>query len=236
MTILLALLTVVFILTVYFYGKTRTQNAALMAEPFACMNLSGVTHAHNGVKAQDAIRHCHVGEELELIPDPKNRFDNDAVRVCRKNGDQVGWWPAETVMAGDWSSPERMMLADFLRRGCLFRATVEDLDEFTPDDNHGKPILTIAVRLDGMAGDPEKIKRDLNSKHEKERRDRMANERAEAKKLGVSVVKYRIDHYVGHKTPGQLRSEAGALEREEARKLGVPVAEYRAKHRKRIDD
>ena len=34
------------------------------------------------------------GEPLQLIPDPDNRFDSNAVKVCNQDGDQLGHVPA----------------------------------------------------------------------------------------------------------------------------------------------
>ncbi len=57
------------------------------------LHVVGVTH-HNadGTSRQKIIReHCRVGEPIVLIPEPDNRYDPDAVRVCRADGTQLGY-------------------------------------------------------------------------------------------------------------------------------------------------
>lgn len=56
----------------------------------------GVTHRNeDGSNRQKIIRNCRPGEQLELIHDKNNRFDLNAMKVCRKNGQQVGFLNAE---------------------------------------------------------------------------------------------------------------------------------------------
>ncbi len=57
-----------------------------------------------GVKYnQDAIEHCAVGyergerEELMLVPEPANKSIAHVVRVCRLNGEALGWVYASRV-------------------------------------------------------------------------------------------------------------------------------------------
>ena len=51
----------------------------------------GVTFENeDGRKRQQIISQCKVGERLILIPDPTNKYDEDAVKVCRSNGEQIG--------------------------------------------------------------------------------------------------------------------------------------------------
>jgi hypothetical protein len=57
--------------------------------------IHGVTFNNDdGSSRQRVISRCKVGEELEIIPEPTNRFDRGAMKVCRKNGEQLGYWHA----------------------------------------------------------------------------------------------------------------------------------------------
>lgn len=48
----------------------------------------------DGSSRQAILRRCKSGEAISLIPQPDNPFDNLAVRVCRQNGEQIGFLPA----------------------------------------------------------------------------------------------------------------------------------------------
>ena len=55
----------------------------------------GVSYKHDdGSSRQKIISRCKVGEELDIIPEPTNRHDPGAMKVCRKNGEQLGYWHA----------------------------------------------------------------------------------------------------------------------------------------------
>lgn len=45
----------------------------------------------NRTSRQAVLRRCPAFEELQLIPEPDNRFDPNAMMVCRKNGEQLGY-------------------------------------------------------------------------------------------------------------------------------------------------
>ena len=55
----------------------------------------GVSHKNpDGSSRQKIIGRCRVGERLFLIPEPANPYDPEAVKVCRQNGEQVGYLEA----------------------------------------------------------------------------------------------------------------------------------------------
>lgn len=58
---------------------------------------------------QDAISRCHVGDPLQLIPEPTNAYDKFAVKVCRGDGEQIGYIKKERSrqMARDLASGAR---------------------------------------------------------------------------------------------------------------------------------
>lgn len=58
--------------------------------------LHGIFHKNpGGTSRQAIIRKCHVGEELRLVREPDNPRDRYAIKVCRINGDQLGYVSAE---------------------------------------------------------------------------------------------------------------------------------------------
>lgn len=56
--------------------------------------LTGITHGN----CQSVIRNIAFCEELDLIPDPDNKYDKTAVRVVTKDGSFVGWVPGHYKM------------------------------------------------------------------------------------------------------------------------------------------
>ena len=51
----------------------------------------GVTKRNaDGSDRQRVIKRCRTGERLELVRDRENRYDRNAVQVCRQNGQQLG--------------------------------------------------------------------------------------------------------------------------------------------------
>src|SRR6185437_6322884 len=53
------------------------------------INLKGVSHY------QSAIRRVLDNEDARLVPEPTNRYDRNAIKVCRVNGDLLGYIPAD---------------------------------------------------------------------------------------------------------------------------------------------
>ena len=53
--------------------------------------VAGVKHLNpDGTDRQKIIARCVNGELLDLMPEPENSLDADAIKVCRKNGQQLG--------------------------------------------------------------------------------------------------------------------------------------------------
>jgi hypothetical protein len=80
------------------------------------MQVHGIFHKNDdGSSRQKIIKSCTVGEEIDLIPEPENSFDTDAVKVCRKNGEQLGYLPSAHRLAKNGE-----LVADY-------RVTVEEI-------------------------------------------------------------------------------------------------------------
>jgi hypothetical protein len=55
-------------------------------------NIVGVTHSNpDGTGRQDLLARCKVSERVQFVPEPTNRHDRNAVKVCRMSGDQLGY-------------------------------------------------------------------------------------------------------------------------------------------------
>jgi hypothetical protein len=53
----------------------------------------GINHGNpDGISRQKIISDCYTGEVLRLIPEPDNRYDECAIKVCRESGEQLGYW------------------------------------------------------------------------------------------------------------------------------------------------
>jgi hypothetical protein len=52
--------------------------------------IAGVTHGQGGVNPQQLLKRCRSGQ-LELIRDPRNKYDKNAIKVCLPTGEQLGW-------------------------------------------------------------------------------------------------------------------------------------------------
>ena len=58
-------------------------------------HVAGVTHRNSdGTRRQAIIRKCSIGEKVDLVDEPDNKYDPNAIKVCRKNGEQLGYIPA----------------------------------------------------------------------------------------------------------------------------------------------
>jgi|SRR5271157_1153914 len=60
--------------------------------------IHGVTHRNDdGTSRQAALRKCWPGERLLFIREPGNRFDSNAIRICREDGKQLGYVSADVA-------------------------------------------------------------------------------------------------------------------------------------------
>jgi hypothetical protein len=58
--------------------------------------VAGITHQNDdGSERQRIASQCRPGEPLVLIPDPDNPHDENAIRVCRAYGEQLGFLNSE---------------------------------------------------------------------------------------------------------------------------------------------
>jgi hypothetical protein len=86
--------------------------------------IAGVSHQNDdGVSRQRIIASCRLGEELELVRDHHNPIDPNAVRILRRNGEQLGYVTAylakDLAPAIDHGTPIRVRISDLTGGGEL---------------------------------------------------------------------------------------------------------------------
>jgi hypothetical protein len=60
--------------------------------------VAGASHRNSDrTSRKRIIGECDPGDELELVPEPNNKFDANAVAVCNQNGEQLGFLEARTA-------------------------------------------------------------------------------------------------------------------------------------------
>jgi len=73
----------------------KVKNNSVVKKTFHT-KVAGVTFKNNdGNSRQKIIQNCIVGERLLLIPEPNNKHDRDAVKVCKTNNQQIGYLKKE---------------------------------------------------------------------------------------------------------------------------------------------
>ena len=66
---------------------------------------------------KDNLRGVEEGQTLQLIPEPTNKFDKDAVQIATIKGDvMLGYVPAKTG--------EAVMVSNAIKRGAILETTV----------------------------------------------------------------------------------------------------------------
>lgn len=51
---------------------------------------------------QDVISNIRVGEFLELVPEPENQYDENAIKVVKKSGEQIGYLSRSIAKETQW--------------------------------------------------------------------------------------------------------------------------------------
>lgn len=96
----------------------------------------------DGSSRQSIIRNCHRGDELRLVPEPENPHGSNATKVCRLNGEQLGYLSSE--FAARYVNETAM--------GWTYRVTVEDVFATNRAGSYGCKIrfevLTMSYRTE----------------------------------------------------------------------------------------
>jgi hypothetical protein len=58
------------------------------------ITVAGLSHPNSdGTSRQNYLRMCKVNEYMMLVRDGRNPYDPNAIKVCNKNGQQIGFIP-----------------------------------------------------------------------------------------------------------------------------------------------
>jgi hypothetical protein len=87
------------------------------------VNVVGVSYNNNdGSSRQTIISRCKPGETLVLIREPNNKFDPAAIKVTRRNRQQIGYIPADIARSGDAGG-----LAHEIDAGATFHCRIDEI-------------------------------------------------------------------------------------------------------------
>jgi len=105
----------------------------------------GILHKNSdGSSRQQIIRQCQPGEELVLVPEPTNAYDANAVKICRQNGQQLGYWQADGRLAHD------------LEIGWTYRVTIDEIYPFKDEPRRQGVRLRVEVLTMGRVTEKRK--------------------------------------------------------------------------------
>jgi hypothetical protein len=146
------ILAVVFLLAIAAYIVMRRRRSHRSAGRQFFSQVHGINHKNgDGSSRQKIIANCSEGEELDLVPEPTNRYDSGAVMICRKNGEQLGYWQAGR-MARD------------LAAGWTYRVTIDEIYMFREDRKKHGVRLRVEVLTMSRVTEARKQKRADSSK------------------------------------------------------------------------
>ncbi len=92
----------------------------------------GVTQNNaDGTWRQMVVGECQPGEPLRLVADPGNAYDENAIKVLRKSGEQIGYLSKE--LAEELSAK--------ILEGCMYVAAVARITEPLHGGWHGCNLL-----------------------------------------------------------------------------------------------
>jgi hypothetical protein len=96
--------------------------------------LSGVRH--NGCEETILMNEKKLkrGTEVLLVPDPENKYDKTATKVCMKTGKMLGWLPNQ-----DWN--DRIFID--LMNGKKWEASVEEITQPSREFNNYNLLINI---------------------------------------------------------------------------------------------
>ena len=98
------------------------------------IGVAGESHRNaDGSSRQSIIGRCSEGETICLIREPDNPYSSDAIKVCRENGEQIGYIP----------SSQAARMAPEMDAGYKYTAVLNSIHGGTPD----KPSFGVVIRV-----------------------------------------------------------------------------------------
>jgi hypothetical protein len=140
MTIFYILLFVVLTLLIHnIETASRTSQQPKPIKTFFTKIVGTTAKRKDGTRGQDFICDCRVGEVLDILPEPDNKVDSNAIRIYRENGDQLGYFSADVAAA----------MMPCLCRGWTYRVSVGSISGGGLGRNRGinlkVDVLTMAL-------------------------------------------------------------------------------------------
>lgn len=84
------------------------------------IRVAGLSHLNSdGTSRQDVLCLCKVEDEVIFVRDSINPYDYNAIKVCRPNGQQIGFVPKELARE----------MASKLDRGVEFSSTIKEITD-----------------------------------------------------------------------------------------------------------
>jgi hypothetical protein len=103
--------------------RNREKSHAVKRTNRHLVSVAGVSFNNDdGSSRQTVISHCKPGETLMLIREPDNKFDAGAIKITRRNGQQIGYVPACIARHGDSGG-----LAHEIDAGVIFRCRIAEI-------------------------------------------------------------------------------------------------------------
>ena len=121
--------------------KQSRQSSGTSGNRVFYAQVHGIYHKNDdGSSRQQIIKDCYEGEELRLVPEPNNPVDPNAVKICRKNGEQLGYWQGDGRMAHD------------LAIGWTYRITIDEIYKIQDNRKRGArlrvEVLTMSTKTE----------------------------------------------------------------------------------------
>lgn len=90
--------------------------------------VTGITRPNwDGTSRQPTIEKCTCGEQVQLVRDTWNQYDEFAVKVCRKNHDQIGYLKAGLFKGMNGC---KWCIAEYMDAGVSYDAWIHEIYEF----------------------------------------------------------------------------------------------------------
>jgi hypothetical protein len=107
-------------------GEKRNWLVAVVGESF---------NNDDGTSRQAIIARCRQGEPMQLIREPDNKYDEDAIKVCRANGEQIGYIGRD----------DNYRFAEDLDRGHRFIVEIAFINPASGKKKNAGVVLRVAV-------------------------------------------------------------------------------------------
>jgi hypothetical protein len=122
--IVILAIVLIFVAVKVYANQPAPKRATVQVGELYSLQVHGIAHKNeDGSDRQKIIRKCRAGEPVRFELEPQNPFDPHAIKVCRMNGEQIGY--VEKDMAAQ--------TGELMRAGRIAKASIEEVYEFHDD-------------------------------------------------------------------------------------------------------